>query len=125
MSDHLITKPPGVTTCHRCGRSIFAATIGGLDRHIDRDALTPAGMLRATEAGIPLFLLRGHLLYTLAPEHFDSGQPLTVLPEHTCRPIPSYLVDSGGVHMEAAVALATQLLGATPVVAEVNHTPPF
>lgn len=124
MSDHLITRPPGITTCGECRTTMLAATIGGLDRHVDPVALNTDGMLAAARAGIPLFLQRGSLLYTLAPEHIAAGEPLVVMPAHTCgRPAPHRFIDAD--RMVAAVALVTLLLGGTPVPVEVNNTPPF
>lgn len=122
MSDHLITTPPGLTVCTKCHTPVLAATIGGLDRHVDPAALTPEGQLRAAERGLALFLLRGDRLYRLTAEHvMASGAAMTVMPEHTCRPVPDRFID--GVHMEAAIFLVTNLLGATAV--DTEATPPY
>jgi hypothetical protein len=122
MADHLITTKPGLTDCNRCHTPVLAATVGGLDRHIDPVTLNVGGMLAALSGGVALFLQRGTLIYTLDPEHVGSGQPLTVLPEHVCgRDVPDRFIDPD--HMSAAIALVQLLLGATPVPAEA--TPPY
>lgn len=118
---HLITEPPTATTCTRCRQPVLAATVGGLDRHVDPTAVTQAGELAALLASLASFEVRGNLIVhrTVWMIRADAQGP--VLVEHTCRPIPDCYVDP--VAMAAAVALVARLLDATPV--DTGDTPPF
>jgi hypothetical protein len=126
MSDHLITTAPSLTMCSTCQRPVLAAVIGGIERHVEPEAINHQGQLVAADNGLALFLLRGNYVYALTVEHIAGGQPLTVLVQHTCRPIPERFLDRGGVQMELATALVIKLLGATAVdTGVVSTTPPF
>lgn len=122
MSDHLITTAPGLTDCAQCHKPVLAATVDGLDRHIDPVTLNGDGMTQAAFGGVALFLQRGTMLYRLTAHHVMGSQPLTVMPEHRCGvTVPYRFIDAD--HMSAAIALVRLLLGATPVPAEA--TPPY
>lgn len=120
-SEHLITTAPSLTHCGSCHRLVLAATVTGLDRHIDVDPLTDHGELAALLAGRPSYNLVGELLIRRTPERIRLSEPATVLAEHDCAPTPPEHVDRA--HMTAAIWLVQHLLGAQ--VIDDRVTPPF
>lgn len=82
---HLITTTPSLTACHRCRLPLLAATVGGLDRHIDPQPLQQAGELAALLAGRTTYDLRGELLIRRTRWRIAGGRrDLPVLAEHYC-----------------------------------------
>lgn len=118
---HFITTSPTVTTCHRCRRPVLAATVTGLDRHVDLATLTAEGELMALLERRATYELRGERLIRRTTLHIGNGErACPVLADHACKPVPEHLVDH--VWDEVAVALARRLLGAAPVLPD---NPPF
>jgi hypothetical protein len=118
----MITTAPDLTHCYRCGGLVLAATVAGLDRHVDVDPLTQLGELAALLAGRPTYNLSRELLVRRSPERIRHGEPGTVLAEHNCTPTPPEHVD--GAHMTAAIWLVQHILGAE-IVEDTNPAPPF
>lgn len=116
-----ITTAPTITTCFRCGHLVLAATIGGLDYHVDVDPLTEMGELWALMAKRSTFDLTGERLVYRTPERIRHHPPTTVLAQHTCVPTPQEHISA--VHMTAAICLVQQLLGAE--VLDTTTTAPF
>lgn len=121
---HFITTEPSLITC-RCGQPILAATVGGLDKHIDPTPLTEAGELAA--------LLTGRSTYDLAGARRDhlirrdihrihAGRQHPVLAEHRCGagPAPGH-VDHA--HLQTATDLVRRLLGGQVITTDDN--PPY
>lgn len=118
---HFITTAPSLTTCIHCSQTMLAATVGGLDRHVDTATLTEVGELQALLAGRPTYDLAGERLIRRTVERIRDGDRAAVLAEHNCTPTPDEFID--GAHMTAAIWLVTNLLGAQPLPAD--DAPPF
>lgn len=124
---HLITTKPSAITCRTCQRPILAATVGGLDRHVDPTPLTPPGELAALLEGRPTYDLSGPLADHLIRRNVHRIRAARIRPvvaEHTCRPPDRAHVDH--THLEAAVFLVQRLLGADVVTVDgSSDVPPF
>lgn len=119
---HLITTTPTATTCRHCRRPILAATIGGLDRHLDLVQLTPAGELAALLAGRATFTLRGDLLARRTVHHIRGGSPTPVLPEHACPGVdPTHVA----ADQAAVTALLRRLHNTHQLEEATDARPPF
>lgn len=118
---HFITTEPTVTRCAHCNQHLLAATVGGLDCHIDTTPVNPDGELAALLHGITTYELRGQLLIRRTVNHIRAGAAGCVLTAHICHPVPANYVDSD--QLKAAVALVQLLLGA--VVVESTDQPNF
>jgi hypothetical protein len=110
---HLITTRPGLIHCRTCRRPVLAATVGGLDRHIDPVPLTEPGELAALLAGRPTYDLAGSMadhLIRRTVHHIRAGaRRLPVVALHDCAPPDPAHVDH--THLEKAAALVRRLLG--------------
>lgn len=120
----LITTSPSLITCRRCNRPVLAATVGGLDRHVDTATLNDVGELAA--------LVEGRATYSLVAEDYLSRRSVhdiaagpakrPVLAEHSCTPTPDHHVNHAWTLV--AQALLSSVLGVT-VPTGANVTPPF
>lgn len=121
-----ITTAPMLTTCTRCNKAVLAATVRGLDVHVDYACLNDAGELAA--------LLEGRKTYTLVAQDYlairtryniAAGPPeRPVLADHACRPVPPHHIEIKW--SQAAQGLLTVLLpGAVPIDSDVDAPPPF
>lgn len=121
---HFITTSPNAIACAHCRRPILAATVGGLDRHIDPAALTPAGELTALLARRTTYDLNGDHLIRRTVHRIAAGRPHPVVADHTCTPTDPDHLDH--THLQAAIDLVRQLLGAHPVTTNGDtDAPPF
>jgi hypothetical protein len=124
---HLITTSPSVTICSECRREVLAATVGGLDRHVDPVPLNDLGELQAVLRGVRTYELHSEILVRRGVERIRKGSlPSTpVLPEHTHHPVPGHLTDHR--HLAQAIWLCKKLLGATvlPGSPDYDGPPPF
>jgi hypothetical protein len=113
---HFITTAPSPIDCPSCRRPILAATVGGLDRHVDPTPLNPAGELAALLTGRATYDLAGarrdHLIRRNV-HRIGAATGLPVLADHTCTPPTPGHVDQA--RLEAAEG---------PVVAA-DDRPPF
>lgn len=119
----LITTAPSLINCYRCKRLVMAATVGGMDVHVDTATLNEIGELAALVSGRRTYHLvtRDYLVRRTA-HHISTGQVRSpVLAEHACDPIPDHHVDHAWTLN--AHALLYDRLGAT--VARIGATPPF
>lgn len=121
---HFITTTPNLIHCAHCQRPLLAATVDGLDTHIDPTPLTPAGELTALLTGRPTYDLRGELLARRTAVRIRGGnRDLPVVAEHTCRPTQPAHIDHA--HLEATAALLQRLTGGQVAAADPNQPPPF
>lgn len=130
----LITTVPTLTICRRvvdhrngrmCKRPVLAATVGGLDRHVDTATLNDVGELAA--------LIEGRATYALVAQDYlsrrtvhdiSAGAPKRpVLADHTCKEIPDHHIEQAWTL--AAQALLQNALGATLPDAGGNGPCPF
>lgn len=123
---YLITTTPSLIQCYGCNRPVLAATVGGLDRHIDTACLTPAGELAALLQGRSTFELHNDVLIRRGPEKIRAGLPgRPVLAEHSCDPVPDHHIE----HVWTAAAMATVIQAVGGVVvgggSAGSTTPPF
>lgn len=121
---HSITTAPSLTTCRSCNSPVLAATVRGLDEHVDTATLNDAGELAA--------LLDGRRTFSLVAEDYLSlrtaldiaaGPPKRpVLAQHGCRVVP----DTQIAHewTLAAVALVYSALG-VEAPSNLPAEPPF
>lgn len=124
--DHLITTAPSLIKCPRCHRPVLAATVGGIDRHVDTATLNPTGELAALLAGRSSFELHGEVLVRRGPEKIRAGHPgAPVLADHSCDPVPDSHVEHAWT--AAAMALVIQAVGGVVVGGDrtSSTTPPF
>lgn len=121
---HLITTAPSLTKCRSCNRQMLAATIGGVDRHVDTATMNDVGELAALVEGRATFALVTHdYLVRRTVHHISAGTgQRPVLAEHTCRPTPDHHIDHAWTL--AALAMLQSALGAR-VIADLGDTPPF
>jgi hypothetical protein len=121
---HLITTRPTVTRCGRCRRTILAATIGGIDRHIEPTTLNDLGELAALVAGKTTYDQRSELIIRRGVDKLRQPRHphVPVLADHDCQPVPEEYVDQS--HMYLAMALVATKLGAT-LVSDTAQRPPF
>lgn len=120
---HMITTSPSPTVCRSCRRPILAATVAGLDRHIDLATLNDEGELAALISGRTTYQLHGELL--VERNHLKLAQPrpaVPVLADHSCQPVPTSHVDQAFTYK--AMVLLADLLGGT-LVSDTGDTPPF
>jgi hypothetical protein len=110
---HFITTRPNLITCRTCTRPQLAATVGGIDRHIDPAPLTTAGELAALLTGRHTYNLAGplsdHLIRRTVHHIRGADRTLPVVADHTCNPPDLAHIDHG--HLEAAAALLRRLAG--------------
>lgn len=121
---HLITTRPTVTRCAGCRRTILAATIGGIDRHIEPTTLNDVGELAALVAGKATYDQRSELILRRGAERLRQPRHphVPVLADHDCTVVPEEHVDQS--HMYLAMALVATKLGAT-LVSDTGGPPPF
>jgi hypothetical protein len=123
---HLITTAPALVPCRTCQRPQLAATVTGLDRHVDPAPLTPAGELAALLAGRPTYNLAGpnreHLIRRTV-HHIHAPRRHPVVADHTCQPPAPGHVDH--TWLEVAVALVHHLAGGQPLTDGASDAPPF
>jgi hypothetical protein len=125
---HFITTSPTLITCRHCGRPILAATVEGLDRHVDPVPLTLAGELAALLAGRPTYDLAGamrdHLIRRTVHHIRGGARQLPVVADHDCAsPDPAHVDHS---HLEVAAALVRHLLGGEIVTTgDADDRPPY
>lgn len=108
----LITTAPNLVDCRHCGRPLLAATVGGLDRHVDPAPLTDAGELAALLAGRATYDLAGinrdHLIRRSVHRIHATGRH-PVLADHDCAgPDPAHVDHTW---LEVASGLVRRLLG--------------
>lgn len=120
---HFITTNPTTTTCTHCSSTVLAATVAGLDVHVDPVALTDVGELAVLLAGRRSFSLSGERLFRRRPEHITSDRGGVVLGEHGCVQVPDEHVDH--TVLATATALLRSALGAVVVQAGDDTPPPF
>ena len=123
---HLITTAPSLTKCRKCNRPVLAATIGGLDRHVDTATLNDVGELAALVSGRRTFgLVTADYLVPRTVHHISAGPAHhPVLAEHGCTHIPEEHIEHAWTL--AAQALIFSALGATvPVDGATPSTPPY
>lgn len=120
---YLITTSPTMTACSRCRRPMLAATVAGLDRHVDTATLNPTGELAALVSGRATYELHGEQLVRRGVEKLRMPHPtLPVLADHDCAPVPSEHIDAA--QHAAAMVLVMQLLGGS-LVSDTDGPPPF
>lgn len=120
---HFITTAPTTTTCSRCSSPLLAATVGGLDVHVDPVALNDLGELSVLLDGRATYeISSAELLTRRRPERIRAGKPATVLGAHACMPVVDAHVDHRA--LAQAGALVRSLLGATSVKDEDPDAPP-
>lgn len=128
----LITTAPSLTVCRKvvnrsgamCKRPVLAATIGGIDHHVDTATLNDLGELAVLSEGRPTYGLVTHDYLSRRTTHDILAGPAKhpVLAEHACKEIPDHHIEHAWTL--AAQALIYSALGATvPYVGE--RTPPF
>src|SRR5688572_22230437 len=87
---HAITTSPSLVNCPRCHRPVMAATVAGLDEHIDTAALNEVGELVALCEGRATFELRRDYLMHRDPSKIRYGKrDAPVLARHVCRDTPA------------------------------------
>jgi hypothetical protein len=106
---------------------VLAATVGGLDRHVDPVPLNDLGELQAVLRGVRTYELHSEILVRRGVERIRKGSlpSIPVLPEHTHHPVPGHLTDHR--HLAQAILLCKKLLGATvlPGSPDYDGPPPF
>lgn len=123
---HLITTSPSLITCPICHRPVLAATVGGLDRHVDPATLNDSGELAAVlEGRATYFLATEDYLVRRTVEHIRGASvQRPVVADHTCRSVDPRHVDEAWT--QYAVALISHLLGGSVIPAgDDGGTPPF
>lgn len=124
---HFITTRPALIPCAHCPAHLLAATVLGIDRHIDTVPLTPAGELAALLTGRATYNLAGlnrdHLVRRTVHHIRGGNRRLPVVADHNCRPTDPGHVDH--VHLEAAVALVQHLLGGQLITTGGTDAPPY
>jgi len=118
----LITTVPSLTICRRvvdhrngriCKRTVLAATVGGLDRHVDTATLNDVGELAALIDGRATYaVVAADYLSRRTVHDISAGAPKRpVLADHNCQEIPDHHIDHAWTL--AAQALLQNALGAT------------
>jgi len=125
---HFITTRPTLTTCRTCHRPQLAATVGGIDRHIDPAPLTAAGELAALLHGQATYNLAGPLadhLIRRTVHHIRGGQRtgLPVVADHTCTPPQAAHLDLA--QLQVCAALTRRLAGHADPNRALPDRPPF
>ncbi len=122
---HLITTTPSLITCRRCSRPVLAATVGGLDVHVDTACLNEAGEVMALIEGRSTYNLVGERLYRRGPEKIrEGGRTAPVLGKHSCAPVPDEHIDP--VWSEVATAIIVHACGGVIVnETKIAFLPPF
>jgi hypothetical protein len=123
---YLITTSPSLINCSKCRAPVMAATVAGLDRHIDTACLTQLGELEVLMAGRDTFNLNGDRLSVRNPEKIRAGNYThPVMAEHRCgSPIPREHIDPAW--LEAATAIVVQACGGVIVGNDkIAFQPPF
>lgn len=109
---HLITTYPTITTCYRCSAPVLAATISGLDVHVDPVALNDLGELTVLLSGRHSYEMRGEELFLRRPEHIRASRSGFVLGAHGCEPVSEEHTDHTA--LARAESLVRSLLGVAP-----------
>ena len=122
---HLITTAPSLTKCRKCNRPVLAATIGGLDRHVDTATLNDLGELATLVSGRKTYALVADDYLARRTVHHISAGPAKrpVLAEHGCTHIPDEHINHAWTL--AAQALIFSALGVTVPADGASSTPPF
>lgn len=116
IGPYLITTSPSVTACSGCNMPIFAATVGGIDRHIDPTCLSWQGELVALMEGQRTYELHAELLMYRNVERIQDGTWTgAVLADHRCGRVWTTQQRDDTV-MHVAMDLLARLLGATSLV---------
>lgn len=121
----MITTTPSLITCRRCHTPVLAATVGGLDRHVDTATLNDVGELAALVEGRATFTLAAEDYLARRTVHHIAAGPARrpVLAEHNCRPTPDHHIDHAWTLV--AQALLSSVLGVTVPTGANDSTPPF
>lgn len=122
---YAITTAPSLITCQKCRRSVLAATVHGLDVHIDTATLNPVGEMVALIEGRATYGLRGDRLYERMPEKIRAGNTdgAPVMAQHACKPVPPEHIDQAW--SLAATAIVIQAIGGVVVNGTAYAEPPF
>ena len=121
---YLITTSPSLIKCGKCGRPVLAATVQGLDRHIDTACLTQLGELAVLLEGRTTFNLRHDVLSVRGPDKIRAGtRGAPVLAQHACKDTPEEHIDPAW--SLAAMALIIEAVGGVIVGEKIAHVPPF
>lgn len=91
---------------------MLAATVSGLDVHVDLIALNDLGELTVLLSGRHSFQMRGEELFVRRPEHIRASRPGFVLGAHGCAPVPEEHTDHTA--LARAEALVRSVLGVAP-----------
>ena len=120
-----ITTAPSLINCPRCNRPVMAATVRGLDEHLDTAMLNPLGELAALLEGRRTFDLRGDYIGLRNKEKIASGKrDSPVVARHACKDTPPEHMDPAW--MEAAIMIVVQACGGVIVGSDVGPSePPF
>lgn len=120
-----ITTAPSLINCPKCHRPIMAATVRGLDEHLDTAMLNPMGELMALMEGRRTFDLRGDYIGLRNKEKIAAGhRDAPVVARHACKDVPREHLDPAW--MEAAIAIVVNACGGVIVGHDVTPTnPPF
>jgi hypothetical protein len=122
---YLITTSPSMTTCSMCHRPVLAATIGGLDRHVDLAALNDHGELVALLSGCQTYELHGDELVPRSPGMIAKATASPVLASHRHGiEVPADQIDVA-VSARAVVLIVTALGGVVVGKSDRDATPPF
>lgn len=130
---YLITTTPSLVTCRRvvnqrtgqmCNRLVLAATVTGIDRHVDPATLNDAGELAALMAGRATYhLATQDYLVRRTVEHIrGESVKRPVLADHICARVDPRHVDEAWTAY--SVALITSLLGGSVIPAGDDGGPP-
>ena len=109
----LITTAPSLITCRRCKQPVLAATVGGMDVHVDTATLNDVGELAALIEGRTTYeLVTADYLVRRSTHHISAGPAKhPVLATHSCAPTPEHHVNHAWTL--AAQALLSTALGLT------------
>lgn len=122
---YLITTSPSLTECMVCGRPVLAATVGGLDKHIDTATLSDTGELVALLSRCKTYELHGDELVERSAARIGSTeQHAPVLADHRCGRITPVNEISAKWSAQAA-ALIVRALGGMIVGRAGSEDPPF
>lgn len=120
-----ITTAPGLMTCPRCNKAVLAATVRGLDVHVDTACLNDAGELAALLSGRKTYeLVAQDYLSVRRPRDIAAGPPRRpVLADHACRATPPHHIELKW--SQAAQGLLSVLLPGTVSIVKDDDAPPF
>lgn len=124
---HFITTRPTLIDCQTCHRPQLAATVGGLDRHVDPAPLTAAGELAALLDGRATYHLAGPLtdhLIRRTVHHIRGGdRTRPVVADHVCAPPVAAHIDPA--QLAVCAALVRRLAGHLEPDGGLPDRPPF